>query len=388
MRLFMKDKRYKILVNTSTLMQGGGLQVAAAMIVHAVNDPIAKDWQYMVSANAARELKGFGVDITDPRFHVFDKSPARHEDERKRALKIEAAMQPDLVFTLFGPAYVRFKSRHLCGVADPWVTHSNSIAFRKLGLVAGLKTFALMLWKAYWWKKVDYWWTEAPIARDGLVSRLGCPSERIFIIPNTTGPQFDGRDYRPEFPHEKRVEILCLSAYYPHKDLEILPDVARQIRKLDPELKFRFTVTLPEGSPEVQKFMQRVDELGVKDCVRNIGRVPVTETPALYQQSHLSFLPSLLEVFSAVYPESFCTGVPLVTTDLRFARDICGDAAAYFTPTDPQSAAEQIVALASDAGHWQQISDSGRKAYQQLPNATEKWALQKSMLLDVAGRTG
>ena len=137
----------------------------------------------------------------------------------------------------------------LCGVADPWVTHSNLIAFRKLGPVAGLKTFALMLWKAYWWKAVDFWWTEAPVARDGLVKRMGCASEKIFIIPNTTGPQFDGKEYRPEFPADKRVEILCLSAYYPHKNLEIIPDVALEISKLDPDLDFRFTVTLPEDWP-------------------------------------------------------------------------------------------------------------------------------------------
>ena len=108
----MSASQYKVLVNTSTLMQGGGLQVAAAMIVHACNDPDADHWQFMVSANAARELEGFGIDTASSRFHVFDRSPARHADQRDRVLAIEAAMQPDLVFTLFGPAYVRFKSRH------------------------------------------------------------------------------------------------------------------------------------------------------------------------------------------------------------------------------------------------------------------------------------
>jgi len=44
----MATGNYKVLVNCSTLMKGGALQVAAAMIVHALKDPDTADWQYMV----------------------------------------------------------------------------------------------------------------------------------------------------------------------------------------------------------------------------------------------------------------------------------------------------------------------------------------------------
>ena len=383
----MSARRYRVLVNTSTLMQGGGLQVAAAFIVHAIKDPVAEDWQFLISAGVAREIAGFGIDPQGARFHVFDKSPARDAEQRKRVLQIEAEYRPDLVFTLFGPAYVRFKSRHLCGVADPWVTHSNMIAFKALGLsLDTLKKLGLMFWKAVWWKTADYWWTEAPIAKDGLISRLHCRPERIFVVPNTTGPQFSDREFRPRFPASETLQILCLSAYYGHKNLELIPDVALEISKMRPELDFQFTVTLPEDWPEVKAIMARAEQLGVKQRIRNLGKVAVTETPDLYEKSHLTFLPSLLEVFSAVYPESLCTGVPLVTTDLRFARDVCKDAAAYFEPVNAHSAASQIVRLAEDEQAWRAISDRGREIYKELPDATSKWELQKSMITDVAGR--
>ena len=385
----MSDKSYKVLVNMSTLMQGGGLQVAAAFVVHAMRDPVAASWQFLLSAGAEREIAGFGIDTKGPRFHVFDKSPARDSNERKRVLQIEEDFKPDLVFTLFGPAYVRFKSRHLCGVADPWVTHSNWVAFKTLGFsLATLQKLGLMLWKAGWWKAVDYWWTEAPIAKDGLVKRLRCDPERIFVIPNTTGPQFSGRTFRPSPPQGGgRLEILCLSAYYGHKNLELIPYVALEMAKLRPKLDFRFTVTLPENWPEVQAIMARAKELGVQERVRNLGKVAVTETPALYERSHLCFLPSLLEVFSAVYPESLCTGVPLVTTNLRFASDVCKDAAAYFEPTNARSAAEQLIRLAEDQELWREMSARGQEIYRQLPDAAEKWALQKRMIQDIAARS-
>jgi glycosyltransferase involved in cell wall biosynthesis len=115
-----------------------------------------------------------------------------------------------------------------------------------------------------------------------------------------------------------------------------------------------------------------------------LGKVPVTDTPDLYARSHLSFLPSLLEVFSAVYPESLCTGVPLVTTDLRFSRDVCRDAAVYFEPTNAKSAAAKIVSLVEDEQKWRTISRRGRELFSQLPNALQKWELQRAMINDVA----
>jgi glycosyltransferase involved in cell wall biosynthesis len=384
----MSTEKYKILVNTSTLTQGGGLQVAAALIVHAIKDPSAEYWQFLISKGVARELTGFGIDPQEPIFHVFDRSPARNKDERKRILAIEAEFQPDLVFTLFGPAYVRFQSTHLCGVADPWVTHSSWLAFRALDFpMEALRMLGLMFWKAWWWKAVDYWWTEAPIAKDGLVRRLRCKPDRIFVIPNTTGPQFGSREYHPEFPSGGRVEILCLSAYYRHKNLELIPDVAFEIERLRPALDFRFTVTLPAEWPEVQAIMDRAQQLDVAHRIVNLGKVPVTDTPDLYARSHLSFLPSLLEVFSAVYPESLCTGVPLVTTDLRFSRDVCKDAAVYFEPTNAKSAAAKIVSILEDEAEWRAISNRGRELFAQLPSATRKWELQRAMMNDVASRT-
>ena len=95
----MSDNQYKVLVNTSTLMQGGGLQVAAAFIVHALQDTIADNWQFLVSKGVASELRGFDIDPDGPRFHVFADSPARNAEERSRVLDIEASMQPyDLLF--------------------------------------------------------------------------------------------------------------------------------------------------------------------------------------------------------------------------------------------------------------------------------------------------
>ena len=91
-----------------------------------------------------------------------------------------------------------------------------------------------------------------------------------------------------------------------------------------------------------------------------------------------------MEVFSAVYPESLCTGVPLVTTDFRFSRDVCKDAAAYYEPCNARAAAQQIVRLAEDEQAWRALSARGREVFAELPDAAQKWELQKAMIQKVA----
>lgn len=377
--------QYRVLVNCSTLIKGGALQVAVAFILNALRDPYTAGWQYLISSGVAQELEGFGVDLSDSCFSIIERSPARNSDQRKRVLEIEARMRPDLVFTLFGPAYVRFKAKHLCGVADPWVTHSTTLAFSMLkSWQHSFKTLATMGWKALWWLQADFWWTEAAVAKDGLVSRLRCREDHVYIIPNTAGPQFEKARASAKPPAGGKIRILCLAAYYPHKNLEIIPDVLKELQDMRPDLNFELTVTLPPELSESQKIVDRAEQLGVGDKLKNLGRVPVSEAPALYAQSHICFLPSVLEVFSAVYPESLSTGVPLVTTDLRFATDVCKDAAVYFEPTNAKSAAKQIIRLAEDRDFWQEKSDLGRQIYKALPDSGQQWGLQKEVIARVA----
>ena len=56
----------------------------------------------------------------------------------------------------------------------------------------------------------------------------------------------------------------------------------------------------------------------------------ISECPSLYRQSTFAFQPTLLECFTATYPEAMRSGKPIVTPDLEFARGLCGGAAVYY----------------------------------------------------------
>ncbi len=91
----------------------------------------------------------------------------------------------------------------------------------------------------------------------------------------------------------------------------------------------------------------------------NVGPQPPESCPALYEECDLMFLPTLVECFSAAYPEAMVMGKAIVTTDLGFARSICGEAALYFTPMDAISAASQIEQLMKDHDLRQDLIEKG-----------------------------
>lgn len=72
-------------------------------------------------------------------------------------------------------------------------------------------------------------------------------------------------------------------------------------------------------------------------------------------------------------------GVPIVTSDLQFARGICGDAARYFAPGNPDAACDAIAEVALDHALAQRLMLAGRARLAALGMPADK----QSRLLDL-----
>jgi glycosyltransferase involved in cell wall biosynthesis len=368
------------LLNCSTLVVGGALQVAYSFIDQMLRAGDAGDWNLVLSVPVYEQVKDL-LNHSGCRVEIMEHSPARDLSARKCLKKIEAEIRPDVVFTLFGPAYVRFRAPHLCGVANPWVTHPNSLAYNKLRREVQLYHLFGWVYRGYWCRKADAWVVEALVAKRGMVKLLHLPPHRIFVVPNNCGRQYLTGERSPRLPDSgETVRILTFCAYYPHKDLIMIPLVARELAGARPEVSFRFVLTLPHESAALVAIMETASKLGVAGNIENMGPVPVAAGPSLYRSCHISFLPSLLETFSANYPEAMAMKRPLVTTDLDFARDVCGPAAVYFRPTDPRSAAGAILSLIDDRDLWLKVLREGDRVLASLPTPEKKYVLYRECI--------
>lgn len=371
----------RVLVNAATLVVGGAVQVAVATIRESFLDPASEDWHFVVSAQVMKNLE-IPRGVASSRFHVCSSSPARSWAERRRIAAIEKALKPSATFTVFGPAFVRFESPHLMGCANGWVTHPSPLALQtQPGFIRRTSRIARSWYASTWLRKADCWVTETESARHGMAERLGIPYNKIAVVSNTCARHYLEQQRSVRFPDAReRLRFLCFAAGYPHKCLDLVPDVARALLVRVPDRMFEFVLTLPPDSMIWRTIQRRAHELGVSDRVCNVGTVPVSCGPEVYQSCHLTFLPTVLETFSATYPESMAMGLPIVTSNLDFARDICGGSAVYFSPRDADNAADAIARLLQNRQRWQELVIGGRERLQSLPSPSQKYLAYRELI--------
>jgi glycosyltransferase involved in cell wall biosynthesis len=375
----------RVLVNATTCTKGGALQMATMFLQQAIRSPAEFAWEFAVSQAVHREMSRFGVTL--PRMHVFDRSPARDRGSRTRLLQLERETQADLVFTVAGPAYVAFRARHVIVCAEPWVTHAGVSAYRSLRFPdEWLRYYLVTRYKRSWFRSASAWILQTETARQGLHRRLGVPLDDCFVIPATCDSQYRRHQEAILFPPEDvTVRLLCFTAPYKHKNLKVVPAVAAHLVRRLSGRKFVFVFTLPHEHPEWKALARQASRLGVAERLQNLGPIPVAEGPQLYQSCHVCFLPTVLESFSATYAEAMAMGMPIVTSDLDFARDICRDAGLYFSPRDPAAAAMALVELLSTRAKWEELVAAGKERIAQLPTPEEQYRMDLGVFRQVLG---
>ncbi len=370
----------RILVNASTCVAGGGIQVSTAFIRQAWRDPRGHEFLFAVSPHLMRNLESL---LTEDDRQVVQISPSparlfRGRSSRRRLLSLERDFRPDLVFSIASPSYVKFKSKELARFTDPQVSHPSKMSFRVLSLADRCDLVLRCRYKIFWLRKADFFQVQTMTSKNGLVKRVGLPAERIEVVPNTFSDVFSKVPSTAPRNHRDRrlVRLFVLASPYPHKNLTIVPEVASILKKEDREHEYRFAMTLPKTNKETRKFWRRVEAAGVEAMIENAGVLKLEECPAWYVKSDIVFLPTLLETFSATYPEAMQMGKPIVTTDLDFARDICGDAAVFYSPLSARSAADAIRKVAGDEEFAKTLIARGYEQLKKYPSPEEKYRRQ------------
>lgn len=128
------------------------------------------------------------------------------------------------------------------------------------------------------------------------------------------------------------TKLLYPTVYYPHKNLEILLDLADLIKAGNSD--YLIITTIDPHTEASRRFLRLINDRGLQDIIVNIGQVPLHAMCNLYKQCDALLMPTLLESFSIVYLEAMHYDLPVFTSDMWFARAVCGGSAQYFDPLD------------------------------------------------------
>lgn len=194
----------------------------------------------------------------------------------------------------------------------------------------------------------------------------------------------EGEQQDFEGPLPPGIRLLCPSLYYPHKNLEVLLDVAQAIKERGSD--YRIITTVTPNSPAAAHFVLAITKRGLQDVLVNVGQLPLSRMKSLYAQCHGLLLPSLLESFSIVYPEAMERGLPIVTSDLWFARAVCGEAASYCNSVNPADILRAVdVAMATSTAR-ERFAEAGRQRLRTLPTWADNFAAYQSIIAELLER--
>ena len=217
---------------------------------------------------------------------------------------------------------------------------------------------------------------------DRLSRTWGIPRERMSIVPNGPSAFLQDQAAGPGGAVRSPWTILAIGNPKPTKNLEIVPPVGRALRDAG-QGAGRFVMTFgSDDEPYLQPFRAALETWGEAIPIERVGHVPHQELAPLYREADVVFLPSLLESFSATYVEAMHFGVPLVTSDYDFARDICGPAAEYVDPLDPEDCARGLLRVLTDEGRRTELRDAGFQRVEQFPDWAGRYRLYRSTLDD------
>lgn len=358
----------KILVNTSTLKATGVTQVAVSFLNEC---KLLPDHDYLVflSPKVAEniEVNSFPQNF---KFWIFGEKSLYTFWGIKDMIEmksIERNEKPDVVFSVFGPSLWSPHAPHLQGFAYPYYIYPDSPVYDRLSLK---EWFSVKIHKIIHMSLLkhngDFFVCETFDVATRLSKIFKIDRSKVFVTYNTANGAFMNykRINNKRVDNEFRFFTLC--SPYKHKNMEILNAVIPYLERYELSKKIKFYITFPKERYE------KAFSAHAKRYIVNVGPLRVADCPQVVDQCDALFLPTLLECYSASYPEAMCLKKAIITSDLPFAKTVCGDAALYFNPLNPKEIASVIKTLVESTTLYNDLINKGNKRLQEFGTSLDR----------------
>lgn len=335
---FFYPNKNLVLLNASNLHNGGGLQVAISFIyeLSLMTKKRLSDIHIVTSTEVDKGLRRLDVKVDS--FGNYEILNTYGLQALKSSLN-SRIKNYDLVFTIFGPNYLRVKAKkEIVGFAQPWIINFDNPISQNSSYLIKKKLWLKFNLQWLFFLRSDHYIVELEHVKEKLHALKKIPNKNISIVYNTVSSLYkDPKKWLPIAINKPKHQLSLgiVTRDYPHKNLDILPKVAQAL-KTHHNLSVHFYTTLnnDEWSKRSSLF---------KTYVSTVGSLSPEECPSFYQQIDGVIFPSLLECFSATPLEAMVMEKPLFASNRGFVRDVCHDYAIYFDPLDANDIASKIA---------------------------------------------
>lgn len=358
----------RLIINASTLSGTGVTQVALSFIRECL---LIEEHEYLIFASPC--LQPYLEQIKLPKnctclniggAKLYTLSGRK---DIKRMKEAEKSFKPDCVFSIFGPSWWRPTVPHLMGFAYGHYVYKDSPFFKLIPFSMRLNISVMeFIHKKALLHNGSYFVSETVDVSSRLQSFLGIDEKHSFVVSNTASSFFlSCKDLAFDCERNGIFNYYTLCSCARHKNLEILNDVIPILKDRGVQ-NIRFNTTLREAD------YNRIFNEDVRNMIVNHGPIRIEACPSFVANMDALFLPTLIECFSASYPEAMVLKKPIVTSNLSFAKAICGNGAIYFDPLNAQDIAEKVIKLAQDSSYYNQKAIESDKKFQDFITPKER----------------
>jgi glycosyltransferase involved in cell wall biosynthesis len=187
------------------------------------------------------------------------------------------------------------------------------------------------------------------------------------VIPHGFGePAFRARrplpdDVTARMAGSAGVRLLYVSHAAPYKGIEVLLEASRILHdEANFDATAWLTVSRPDWPAGFDRFISFISAHGLDRRVRLLGRIPHDTVQQIYEAADLFIYPSLCESFGFPMVEAMASGLPIIAADVPLDREMCADAAVYYSAQNPAALAQAIIEVTGDAALREALRDAGR----------------------------
>jgi glycosyltransferase involved in cell wall biosynthesis len=191
---------------------------------------------------------------------------------------------------------------------------------------------------------------QTPTMSEWIQRAFGVPSSRISVVKpwgddlGMNSEQSGDLELMHRTPSNLRLLYVGNTSSY--KNLECLTHAMLQVRRHLPGATLFLTCPPDHYHCET-------------DGVIGVGYLGGQRLRDAYCLTTAFITASLVESGNLTLVEALSAGTPILAADRPYARDLCGDSAAYFDPGDPESASSVIVGVLTNASKREQMGRRG-----------------------------
>jgi len=256
-------------------------------------------------------------------------------------------------------------------IHNAYFLYSDSLAWKRLSLnqLLYVSTWGWLVKR--WLKQADIVVSQTPVMLHRLNKLCHIPYEKMFLLPPSCTPlNF------PEYAESSQLsiihrttckfKILYIARYMPHKNLDILLQVADKLIEIGRD-DFEIFVTIsPEHGMAARRFLSQMRKGRKEKIIYNLGEISMANVNFCYKAADVLLMPTLLESFCIPYLDAMYAGIPIITSDLDFAHIVCGEAALYVDPLDPVGIISALIRMKEDGDMRRRLSVIGKERAKSL----------------------